>query len=58
MQRLVASLKAMDLLHWEIIAVSYRRIVMAIKTASKVGVLCIIILLIVALVATLAILSE
>ena len=36
--RPVASSEALDLLHWEIRAVLHRRIAMAIKTASKVGV--------------------
>jgi hypothetical protein len=35
----VASIEALDLLHRAMHAVSYRRIAMAIKTASKVGVL-------------------
>ncbi len=34
----VASSKAMDLLHWEMCAVTYRRIAMVIKMASFVGV--------------------
>ena len=34
----VASSESLDLLHWAMRAVSYHRIVMAIKTASKVGV--------------------
>ncbi len=34
----VASSKALDLLHWAMHAVTYRRIAMAIKTASFVGV--------------------
>jgi hypothetical protein len=34
----VASSEALDLLHWAMHAVTYRRITMAIKTASKVGV--------------------
>ena len=33
-----ASSEALDLLHWEMHAVTYRRIAMAIKTASFVGV--------------------
>ena len=49
-RRLVASLKAINLLHQEILAVSYRRIVMAIKMTCTVGVFCIVVLLIVALV--------
>jgi hypothetical protein len=36
--RPVASSEALDLLHWVMCAVTYRRIAMAIKTASKVGV--------------------
>jgi hypothetical protein len=55
---LVASLKATNLLHWVILTVSYRRITMVIKTASKVGVICIVILLIIALAAAGAIRSE
>ncbi len=43
-QRLVASLKVTNLLHWAILTVSYRRIAMAIETASKVGVFCIVVL--------------
>ena len=42
-RRLVASLKAMDLLHRGILAVSYRRIAMAIEAASKVSVFCIVV---------------
>jgi hypothetical protein len=57
-RRLVASLKAINLLNWVILAVSYRRIAIAIETASKVGVFCIVILLIVALAAAWAICSE
>ncbi len=34
----MASRKALDLLHWAMSAVTYRRIAMAIKTASFVGV--------------------
>ena len=56
--RLVASLKATNLLHQAILVVSYRRIAMAIKTASKVGVFCIVVLLIVTLAAAGAIRSE
>ena len=55
---LVASLKATNLLHWAILVVSYWRIAMAIETASKVGVFCIVDLLIVALAAAGAIRSE
>jgi hypothetical protein len=38
-QRLVASNKALNLLHWVMCAVTYRRITMAIKTASFLGVI-------------------
>jgi hypothetical protein len=41
-RRLVASLKAMNLFHKAILPVSYGRIAMAIKMASKVGVFCIV----------------
>ncbi len=34
----VASSEALELLHWAMCAATYRRIAMAIKTASKVGV--------------------
>ena len=44
-----------NLLHWAMHAVSYCRIAMAIKMASKVGTFCIVVLLIVALVAARAI---
>jgi hypothetical protein len=37
-QRPVASNEALDLLHWEICVVTYRRIAMAIETASFLGV--------------------
>ncbi len=37
-RRLVASNKALNLLHWSMYAVTYRRIAMAIKTASFLGV--------------------
>ncbi len=37
-QRPVASSEALDLLHWAICAVTYRRIAMAIKTACFLGV--------------------
>ncbi len=37
-QQPVASIEALDLLHWAMHAVTYRRIAMAIKTASCVGV--------------------
>ena len=51
-------MKATNLLHQAIFTVSYRRIAMAIKTASKIGVFCIVVLLIVALVVAGAIPSE
>ncbi len=57
-QRLVAFVKATNLLHQVMRAVWYSRIVMAFKTASKVGTCCIIIVLIVALAASGAIWSE
>ena len=57
-RRLVASLKVTDPLHRAILAVSYRRMAMAIKTASKVCVFYIVVLLIVILAAAGAILSE
>ncbi len=37
-RRLVASNKAINLLHWAMCTVTYRRIAMAIKTASFLGV--------------------
>jgi hypothetical protein len=37
-QRPVASSEALDLFHWAMRAVTYRRIAMAVKTASFVGV--------------------
>jgi hypothetical protein len=37
-RRLVASNKALDLLHWAMCVVTYRHIAMAIKTASFLGV--------------------
>jgi hypothetical protein len=37
-RRPVASSEALDLLHWVMCVVTYRRIAMAIETASKVGV--------------------
>ena len=55
---LVAFKKATILLYWVMHAVSYRRIAVAIETASKVRTFCIVILLIVALAATGAIRSE
>ena len=57
-RRLVASLKVTDPLHRAILAVSYRRMAMAIKTASKVCVFYIVVLLIVILAAAGAIRSE
>jgi len=57
-RHLVASLKATSLLHRAILAISNQRIAMTIKTASKAGVFCIIVLLIVALAAAEAIHSE
>ena len=55
---LVAFRKALDLLYWLMCSVLYRRIAMAIKMASKIGVFCVVILLIVTLVAAGAIRSE
>jgi len=55
---LVAFRKALDLLHRVMLPVSYRRIAMAIKMASKVDFYFILVLLIVALVAAGAIRSE
>ena len=55
---LVAFKKALDLLYPSMRSVLYCRIAMAIKIASKVGVFCIVVLLIVALVAAGAIQSE
>jgi hypothetical protein len=57
-RRLVASLKATNLLHWVMLAASYRLITMAIKTTSKASVFCTVVLLIVALVAAGQIRSE
>jgi hypothetical protein len=54
----VASLKATDLLYQAILAVSYQRIPMAIEMASKVGVFCIVVLLIATLAAARAIRSK
>jgi hypothetical protein len=51
-------MKALDLLHRVMRSVSYRRIAMAIETASKVGIFCIVVLLIVALAAAGVIRSE
>ncbi len=57
-QHLVAFMKALDLLHQAMCLVLYRRIAMAIETASKLGTFCIVVLLIVALAAAGAIRSE
>ena len=57
-RRLAAFRKALDLLYWSMGLISYRRIVFAIKMASKLGVFCIIVLLSVALAAAEAIRSE
>jgi hypothetical protein len=51
-------MKATNLLHRAMRAVKYRRIVMAIEMASKVGTYCMIVVLIVALAAAGAIRSE
>jgi hypothetical protein len=51
-------MKALDLLHWVMRAVYYRRIAITIKMAIKVGIFCIIPVLIVALAAAGAIRSE
>ena len=58
MAALVAFRKALDLLRQAMLAVSYRRIAMAIKMASKVDVFFIVVLLIVTLVAARAKWSE
>jgi len=55
---LVVFMKATNLLHRAMCVEYYRRIAMAIKTASKVGTFCIIVVLIVALAAAGAIRSE
>jgi hypothetical protein len=55
---LVAFRKALDLLYWSIRSILYRHIAMAIEMASKVGILCIVVLSIVALAAAGAIQSE
>jgi len=55
---LLAFMKAMNLLHWVMNAVSYRRTAMAIKMTSKVDTFCIVGLFAVALVAAGAIRSE
>jgi len=57
-QRPVASSKVMDLLHWVMRSVSYRRIAMVIEMASKEGIFCMVVLLIVALAAAGVIQSE
>ena len=49
--RLVAFMKATNLLHWAMRAVYYRRIAITIEMAIKVGIFCIIAVLIVALAA-------
>ncbi len=54
----VASREALDLLHWAMCTVLYRRIAMAIKTATKWVYCLIVVLLIVALAATGVIWSE
>ena len=56
--RLVAFVKAMNLLHWVMRSVLYRHIMMATKTASKVGTFCINVLLIVTLAAARGMRSE
>jgi hypothetical protein len=56
--RLVAFMKATNLLHHSMRAVLYRRIAMAIETASKVGSFCIVVPSAVALAAAGAIRSE
>jgi hypothetical protein len=48
----------MDLLHWVMRSVSYRRIAMVIEMASKEGIFCMVVLLIVALAAAGVIQSE
>ena len=55
---LVALMKAPNLLHWVMCVLLYRCIVMAIKTTSKVGTCCIIVVLVVALAASGVIRSE
>jgi len=56
--RLVVFVKATNLLHWVMHAVSYRRIATAIEMAGKVGTCCIVVSLAVALAAAGAIQSE
>jgi hypothetical protein len=51
-------MKALDLLHWVMHVVYYRRIATTIEMAIKVGIFCIIAVLIVALAAAGAIRSE
>jgi hypothetical protein len=51
-------LEATNLHHWALLVVSYWHIAMTIETASKVGVFCIIVLLIVTLAAARVIRSE
>ncbi len=57
-RRPVASSEALDLLHWAMRAVTYRRIAMAIKTATFYVYLLIVVCLPVALAATGAICSK
>jgi len=57
-QRLVAFMKAMNLLHQVMRALEYRHIAMAIEMASKEGIFCIVVLLIVAMAAAGVIPSE
>jgi hypothetical protein len=57
-RRPVASSEALDLLHWVMYAVTYRRIAMAIKTATFLGVFMTVVCLPVALAAAGAIRSE
>ena len=55
---LVAFRKALDLLYWSMCSILYHHIAMAIEMANKVGILCIVVLSIVALAAAGAIQSE
>ncbi len=57
-QRPVASSEALDLLHWAMHVVTYRRIITAIKLASFAGVLLIVVCMPVALAAAGAIQRE
>ena len=57
-QCLVAFMKALDLLHWVMHMVKYRRIAMTIEMAIKVGTYYIVVLFAVALVAAEVIQSE